>query len=107
MILDIIRIILGLLTVMFLPGYLLSLILLKKLSLAERLCLAIGLSIFIVVFLGFFLTLVSYLSKTKGISIFGVWLSLIIICLLLIIALLILHRQHNKKQLSQKIENEK
>jgi len=96
MILEIIRIVLGLVVIIFLPGYLLSLILFERLSLLERICLAVGLSISIVVLLGFFLTLVSNLTGTKAIGLLGVWVSLIAVCLFLAIILFILRTQHKK-----------
>ena len=80
MILSTIRVVLGLLFVLFLPGYLLSLILFKRLQTVERICLAVGLSVVIVVFLGFFLTAIGYLTNLKGITVISVWLSLLIIC---------------------------
>ena len=88
MILDIIRIILGTLIAIFLPGYLLSLILFKKLKLIERISLAIGLSIFIIVVLGFFLTGISSLTNVKGITTNMVWFSLLIICIIFIIIII-------------------
>lgn len=87
MILSIIRVIVGIIA-LFLPGYLLSIILFKKLKVIERICLAIGLSIFITVFLGFFLTAISYLTNIKGITTQSVWLSLLIICIIFIIVII-------------------
>ena len=87
MILSIIRVIVGIIA-LFLPGYLLSFILFKKLKIIERICLAIGLSIVIIVFLGFFLTVISYLTNTKVLITQVVWLSLLIICIIFIILII-------------------
>jgi len=87
MILSIIRVIVGIIA-LFLPGYLLSFILFKKLKIIERICLAIGLSIVIIVFLGFFLTAISYLTNIKGITTQNVWFSLLIICIIFIILII-------------------
>ena len=88
MILNIIRIIVGIVFALFLPGYLLTFILFRKLKLLERICLAIGLSIFVVVFLSFYLTAISFFSSEAGITTMGVWLSLLITCALFIIIII-------------------
>jgi len=81
MILSIIKTILGILFVLFIPGYLLSWIFFRKLGLIERVCVSIGLSIVVVAFLSFFLTGISYLPHIKGITSQSVWISLLITCL--------------------------
>ena len=81
----VIKVILGLLITMFLPGYLLSVILVRKSEIIERICLSIGLSIFIIVVLSFFLTAISYLLNIKGITSLSVWLSLLVVCVILFI----------------------
>lgn len=85
MILSLIRTIFGIFFVLFLPGYLFSLILFIKLQPVERFCVSIGLSIVIVAFLAFFLTGLGYLFQIKGINSASVWISLTIICILLTI----------------------
>lgn len=87
MITKILMIIIGLLFVLFIPGYLLSLILLKKSDLVERIVLSFGLSVFIVVLLGFFLTLIGNFLDIKGITSLSVWTSLIIVCAIFVVAL--------------------
>jgi uncharacterized membrane protein len=94
---NIITIILGLLFVLFIPGYLLSLIILKKLNLIERICLSFGLSVVIVVFLSFFLTAIGYFLKIRAITAFSVWLSLLILSLFFTIVLIIFYRNNAKK----------
>jgi len=89
MILDIIRIIGGILISMFIPGYLLSLILYKKINIIERICLAFGFSVFIIVFLGFFLTGVSYTFNIKGITSLSVWLSLSLVSIIFALGILV------------------
>ena len=97
MILNIIKIISGLLFGLFIPGYLLSLILFKKLKIIERVCLSIGLSISIIVVLGFFLTAISYLTNIKGITALTVWFSLLTISLIFII---VIRRKYKKIRFS-------
>jgi uncharacterized membrane protein len=75
------RVIVGLI-VIFLPGFLLSLILFKKMGVVERLCVAFGLSVSIIVFLGFFLSGIGYFLKFKGITTGSVYLSLLILCVM-------------------------
>lgn len=89
MIFDILRIIFGILFVMFMPGYLLTFLLFKKLGVIERISLAIGLSISIVVFLGFFLTAVGYIAGIKGITAYSIWFSLLTISLIFLILIII------------------
>ena len=89
MIFDILRIIFGIFFVIFMPGYLLTFLLFKKLKAIERISLAIGLNISIVVFLGFFLTAVGYIAGIKGITAYSVWLSLLAISLIFIILIVI------------------
>ena len=82
MILEMIRIILGLLFSIFLPGYLLSLILFRKLKIIERICLSVGLSVSILVFLGFFLSGIGYLINIKAINALSVWFLLLVVCVI-------------------------
>lgn len=97
MILDIIRIILGILFAIFIPGYLLSLILFKKLKLIERVCIAVGLNIFIVVLLSFFLTAISQFTEITGITTKWVWLSLITLSLIFIIIIIATYKRTYQK----------
>jgi uncharacterized membrane protein len=83
---EFIKIILGLIFTLFLPGYLLSLLLFKKLRRIERISLSIGLSIAITVFLGFSLSAVSYLTFSKAITERSVWISFILLCVIFTIA---------------------
>ena len=89
MIFDILRIIFGIFFVIFMPGYLLTFFLFRKLKAIERIILAIGLSIYIVVFLGFFLTVIGYIAETKGITTYSVWFSLLVISLIFILLIII------------------
>ncbi len=85
MMLDILRIVLGLFLVIFLPGYLLSLILFSRLKAIERICLSVGLSFTIVVFLGFFLTIMGTTLNLKAINTLSVWISMLAISVILLI----------------------
>jgi uncharacterized membrane protein len=89
MILTVLHIAAGLLFAVFLPGYLLSLVLFKNISSLERLCLSVGLSFSLMIFLGFLLTLLLKLAGEKMISPGGIWLSLVIICLICLDILLV------------------
>jgi uncharacterized membrane protein len=81
MIVELIRIVLGILIVLFMPGYLLSVVLFRKLRAIERIGLALGLSVFIVVFMGFFLTVLVHLTSLEGITTQSVWISLSLVSL--------------------------
>mgnify|MGYP001593716250 CR=1 FL=1 len=82
MIFDFIKIGLGLLVVVFLPGFLLSFIMLNRLDLVERIVLSIGLSIYIATLISFNLSMVGYIRETRGITTENVWISLFGICVL-------------------------
>jgi len=95
MILTIINVIVGLLFLLFLPGYLLTLILFDKndLHFLERVILAVGLSISIDVFLGLILGLNRSIAFiTGGLTRSNVWSGLIVISLLFLMLLV-----HKKK----------
>ena len=96
MIFSIIRIILGLSFTLFIPGYLLSLILFRKLKIIERICLSFGLSVVIVVFFAFFLTLISNITNAKGITTFSVWLSLLTVSIIFIILIFAKYKKISK-----------
>lgn len=85
MIFNLLQIIFGLLIVLFLPGYLLSFILFKQLKAIERILLAFGLSLVIVVLLGFLLTAFGNYLNIRGITAASVWISLLTICIVLFI----------------------
>lgn len=85
MITSIIRTILGLGFVLFIPGFLLSHLFFKRLAAAERIGLSLGLSIVVVVFLGFFLTMIGSLPDITGITGTTVWLSLILSSIIFIV----------------------
>jgi len=93
MILEVIQIILGIIFTLIVPGYLLSLILFKKFKPLERISIAIGLSIFVVVVLGFFLSALNYLYDFQGITKFTVWLSLVVISIVFAVILITKSRQ--------------
>lgn len=90
MIFEIIKTLLGLLFVILMPGYLFSLIIFRKLDVIERFCLSIGLSMVIVVSLSFNLSGIGYLTKTKGITVQNVWISLIGVCVFFLLLILII-----------------
>jgi uncharacterized membrane protein len=98
MMLEILRTILGLLFVIFLPGYILSRILFNQLHPTERICLAAGLSIFIVVLLGFFLTFISNMTQIKAISLPGVWISLAAVYIIFAIIFLFRNSRETPEQ---------
>ena len=101
MIEDTIKIMLGLLLVLFFPGYLLSLIVFKKLDIVERIALATGLSMAILVPLSFNLTLIGYAAKTKGITTKSVWFSLSVLCSFFLLILIITnHKKRIKRWVS-------
>ncbi len=84
----------GFLIALFLPGYLLCSIIPGKLNILERICLSIGLSIAIVVSLGFNLTAFAYLTGARGITAKSAWASLLAICIFFCLILII--AKHNK-----------
>jgi uncharacterized membrane protein len=94
---NIITLIVGLLFVVFIPGYLFSLILFEKLDLIERFALSFALSVIIVILVGFLLTLAGYILRIKSINYVSVWSSLIFICIVLIIIPFVRYRRKNKK----------
>ncbi len=80
MILDILHAIIGLAFGLFIPGFLLTLILFKKIDLLERIALAIGLSIAIDVLVGLFLGANKTMKDiTGGITEVNVWLYLVFV----------------------------
>tara|TARA_Y100000310_G_C20606168_1_gene775581 strand:+ start:526 stop:870 length:345 start_codon:yes stop_codon:yes gene_type:complete len=105
MILEILRAIVGILFGLFIPGFLLSLILFKKIDILERIALAIGLSIAIDVLVGLFLGANKTMKEiTGGITELNVWLYLVFISVVL--ALIYVLRLP-KKRTHQKIINKK
>lgn len=97
---EIIRTALGMLLVFFLPGYLLSVIIIKRLNSVERFCLSIGLSLAIAVMMGINLSAIGYLSATKAITGRNLWVSLLIICALFSCTILIMHYAKTKSVLN-------
>ncbi len=75
--------------ILFLPGYLLDLILFKKQEPLERCCMSIGLSFAIIVTLGFLLTLVSNILDVKAINSLTVFLSMILLSLVFTMIILL------------------
>ena len=90
MIFETIKTLLGLLFVIFMPGYLFSLIIFRKLEVIERFCLSIGLSMVIVVSLSFNLSGIGYLTRIKGLTLHNVWISLIGVCVFFLLLMLII-----------------
>lgn len=84
MIMSLIGVIFGLGLVMLLPGYLLSLLIFREIDAAERIFIAIGLSMSIAVGLGFFLSLLGYALGIKAISPAGTIISFSLVCLALL-----------------------
>ena len=80
MIIEILHAIIGLAFGLFIPGFLLTLILFKKIDLLERIALAIGLSIAIDVLVGLFLGANKTMKDiTGGITELNVWLYLVFV----------------------------
>ena len=73
MILTALRVVAGLLLVCLVPGYLLSRLILGRMERIERMLFSFGLSVVIVVILGFSLTLASILFHVKGINTYSVY----------------------------------
>ena len=84
MIIELLHFIIGIAFLLFIPGYLLSLVLFKKLEILERIALAIGLSISIDVILGLIFGFNKLTAQiTGGISGLKIWLGLISVSLVL------------------------
>lgn len=100
MIIEIFHAIIGLSFGLFIPGYLLTLILFKKIDILERIALAIGLSISIDVLVGLFLGANKTMKEiTGGITEFNVWFYLIFVSLALgVVYLFQLQIEHKKKK---------
>lgn len=79
--LQIIRIIIAAAFLLFIPGYLLTLILFKKLDKLEKVALGIVFSICFAILLG----LILGFSTKIGITSFNLWISYIIVCIILLI----------------------
>jgi len=75
-------VILGLGLVLFVPGFILSSVLIQRITFVERLCISIGLSMLIVVFMGFVLTLLNQVIPTISINPMSAWIVLIGISML-------------------------
>ena len=101
MIFNLIRITLGLVFVVFLPGYLLSRILFRELKIIERICLAFGLSVLITVILSFFLTAISNLTNLKAINVYSVWISLLGLCTIFVIMIISKPKKTNYPDLGE------
>lgn len=87
---NIIMLIGGLAFVLFIPGFLLTFVLFKRLEAVERVMLAFCLSMAIDVILGFFLGANESLKNlTGGITGLGVWLYLTLISLLFLITAIV------------------
>jgi len=85
MIFEILHAIAGLVMGLFIPGFLLTLILFKELDLLERIALSIGLSIAIDIFVGLFLGANKTMKMiTGGITEFNVWFYLVVVCVILL-----------------------
>ena len=82
MILGLLRTVIGFALVLFLPGYLLSMIMFGRLGLPVRITLSAGLSMFIVVLDGFVLTIIGNITGIKAITPVGVIVSLGLMCML-------------------------
>ena len=85
MILQILHLILGLAFILLIPGYLLSIVLFKKLEHLERIAIAIGLSIGIDIALGLILGFNKTMASiTGGVSELSVWIGLILVSAVLL-----------------------
>ena len=87
--LDFFTVILIALFLFFTPGFLFSIIMIKRLEVLERIILSVGLSIFIVVSLGFLLTGIGMVTGIKGITEASIVLSVSLLHLIFIIILLL------------------
>ena len=92
---SVLRIIFGILLVMFIPGFLLGRLIFRKQTLVERVAISIALSVFIVILLSFFLTLLSFFSPVR-IDAASVMLSLFMTVMVFGSALFL--RRKNEKQ---------
>jgi len=88
------RTIFGIILVMFIPGFLLLQLIFKKQTLVEMLAMSIALSVFIVILLFFFLTLLSFFSPVR-INVLSVFMSLSVVIMVFSGALLL--RRKNEK----------
>ena len=80
MIIEILHGIIGLLFALFIPGFLLDLILFEKQDILERIALSIGLSIAVDIFVGLFLGANKFMKDlTGGITATNIWVCLITI----------------------------
>ena len=79
--LGVIRLIIAAGFLLFIPGYLLTLIILKKINDLERIAFAIGLSICFSVLVG----LILGYSSNIGITSFNLWISYILFCVVMLI----------------------
>jgi len=74
------KMLVGFVLTLFLPGYLLSLIILRKSDFLERIGMSVVLSFAVVVGLGFLLSFIGNLTATKAITEASVYVSLVVIC---------------------------
>ncbi len=96
MILAILHAIIGLLFGLFIPGYILTLILFKEQEILERIALSIGLSIAIDVFVGLFLGANETMKDiTGGITEANVWFYLVAVTVILA-TILFIQKQYKK-----------
>lgn len=79
--LGVIRVIVAAGFLLFIPGYLLTLIILKKINNLERIALSVGLSISFAILLG----LILGYSSSIGITSFNLWISYILFCVVMLI----------------------
>jgi len=80
---EVIGIIFGILFVFFIPGFLLSHIIWKKMKTVERIVMSVVFSMVIVIFLGFLLSGIGKFLGFQGITVTSVWISLIVIPVLM------------------------
>jgi len=76
------QLVLGLVLALFIPGFLLSKIIVPTMNWVERATASVMLSFAILVLLGFMLTLYGYATGRKGITITNVYVSLLVISLI-------------------------
>jgi len=96
MILEIILLVVGLPLVLFLPGYLLAILLFEDVETFPRVLLGIALSLAISVFVGFLLTLVGFLFEVKGLTQVSVIISLLFVTLVFAEILWLRHKRRQR-----------
>lgn len=96
MILDIILVIIGIPLALFLPGYLLTVLILKDLETFHKVLIGIGLSLAISIALGFILSFIGSLLNTKGLTPISVVISLIVLSLIFLELIIIREKRMNR-----------